>query len=53
VKGLGYCIQFGLRMSRTLDIFVASALLSVMSLSGYFVLRMIERKVTARVWVLK
>ena len=51
VKGLGYVIQFGLRMSKTLDIYVAAMLLSTMSLVGYFVLKAVEGRITETMWV--
>lgn len=53
VRGLGYAIQFGLRMGRSLDIYVATALLSLLSLAGYFLLRAVEKRFAVTMWVQK
>jgi len=53
VRGLGYAIQFGLRMSRVLDIFAATGILSILSVTGYLILRTLEKRFSVTMWVSK
>jgi ABC-type nitrate/sulfonate/bicarbonate transport system permease component len=50
-RGLGYLILFALRGFKVTDIFVGTAIVSLMSLGGYAILGFLEKRAVTEMWV--